>query len=463
VPTRGQADRLVPPAVRAGFEEAVHCNGNGACYDWNPDAPMCPSWKATRERRHSPKGRAQLVKEWLRRLSALQVDPVEEARRLRAQPIWAGWGERIRNTLAQRRGERDFSHEVKEAMDGCLSCKSCVGGCPIKVNVPSFRAKFLELYHGRYLRPAKDYLVSCLEHLLPWVAKLYPLYNLAVGSRLGRDAMCWLGLVDSPALTGIDLRREAAAHGYGEATPAALAVLPLAERARSVVVVQDAFTSYYESKLVLDVLDLITKLGFRPWLAPFQPNGKAMHIHGFLGAFERTARANADALRALAASGVPLVGIDPAMTLTYRAEYVEALEGETVPSVLLLQEWLVRALADRPAASIGGGTYQILPHCTEHTTSAGATRAWSDVFAKLGLSLRIVDAGCCGMAGTYGHEAGHRDTSREIYNFSWKRYVDGQKTAGRLLASGYSCRSQVKRFGGTGLLHPAQALLAALR
>ena len=70
VPTRGAADRIVPSEVRADYVEAVHCNGNGACFDWDPDDAMCPSWKATRERRHSPKGRAMLVKEWLRRLSA---------------------------------------------------------------------------------------------------------------------------------------------------------------------------------------------------------------------------------------------------------------------------------------------------------------------------------------------------------------------------------------------------------
>src|SRR3954452_7300878 len=66
VPMKGQADRTIPPEVRAGFDEALHCNGNGACYNWDPDDPMCPSWKGMRERRHSPKGRAQLIREWLR-------------------------------------------------------------------------------------------------------------------------------------------------------------------------------------------------------------------------------------------------------------------------------------------------------------------------------------------------------------------------------------------------------------
>jgi len=461
VPTRGQSDRTVPAAVRAGYDEAMNCNGNGACYDWNPDTAMCPSWKATRERRHSPKGRAMLTKEWLRRLALLNLDPVDEARRLRATPGWRTWGIRLRNTLARGQGEPDFSHEVKEAMDGCLSCKSCVGGCPIKVNVPSFRAKFLELYYARYLRPAKDYLVATLEHLLPTMARIHGLYNGLVGCWAGREGMRRLGLVDSPLLTGIDLRRAIAARGWALATPDALRALSDEERRRSVVVVQDAYTSYFESQLVLDILELLQRLGFRPWLAPYRPNGKALHIHGFLGAFERVARNSAVDLRALAATGVTLVGVDPAMTLTYRDEYVEALGTDAVPNVLLLQEWLVRHAPERPSTQ--AVVYRMLPHCTEHSTVAGATKDWVTLFARLGLKLDVLSCGCCGMAGTYGHGTKNRESSERIYALSWKRHVEGQQEVGRLLATGYSCRSQVKRFGGVALLHPAQALLAALR
>ena len=108
-----------------------------------------------RERRHSPKGRASLMREWLRLMVAEGVDPVAEAAALRATAAWRTLPARIANTIGKRRGDYDFSHEVKEAMDGCLACKACAGQCPIKVDVPSFRAKFFELYHGRYLRPAR--------------------------------------------------------------------------------------------------------------------------------------------------------------------------------------------------------------------------------------------------------------------------------------------------------------------
>src|SRR4051795_1241445 len=77
--TRGQLDRTIPAPVRAAYDEALHCNGNGACFTWDPDEAMCPSYKATRDRRHSPKGPASLTREWLRQLAAIGFEPAAEA------------------------------------------------------------------------------------------------------------------------------------------------------------------------------------------------------------------------------------------------------------------------------------------------------------------------------------------------------------------------------------------------
>jgi FAD/FMN-containing dehydrogenase/Fe-S oxidoreductase len=457
VPTRGQLDRTIANQVRAGFDEALHCNGNGACYNYDFDDPMCPSWKAMRQRRHSPKGRASLMREWLRQLCAQNVDPLQESQNLRRHAAWRTLPARVRNTLAKRRGETDFSHEVKEAMDGCLACKSCVGQCPIKVDVPTFRAKFLELYHGRYLRPPRDYLVGSIEHLAPRLARSPGIYNTLVGSPPGRAILNRIGLAESPKLASVNFGRELRRRGIQMASPEALRGLSIEDRQKSVVIVQDAFTRYYESSLVLDLLDFVKAIGHRPWLAPFLPNGKPLHVHGFLGPFARVAERNAAMLRELAETGVDLVGIDPSMTLTYRAEYSDALNESELPRVLLLQEWLVKQAKTRSADD--GEEYLLLPHCTERTTAFGSIRDWQDIFGMWGLRLKVLPAGCCGMAGTYGHEAEHRATSERIYSLSWAHHVAEFARDGKLLATGYSCRSQVKLIDDIRLLHPVQALL----
>jgi FAD/FMN-containing dehydrogenase/Fe-S oxidoreductase len=451
VPTKGQRDRTIQSDVRASYEEALHCNGNGACFNWDPDDAMCPSWKGTRERRHSPKGRAQLMREWLRRLAATGADPLAHSRKLRNTKAWLTFPIRLFATL--RRDRQDFSHEVHEAMAGCLACKSCSGQCPIKVDVPTFRAKFLELYHGRYLRPLRHHVIASLESLVPVMAKAPKLTNLATATGL----LAVTGLVRTPRLSSLNLARETARRGVAIATSEALANMSEAERLMSVVVVQDAFTSYYDTPVLLALLDCLIILGFRPLLAPFRPNGKPLHVHGFLARFERLASQNVSALRSLAATGVALIGLDPSMTLTYRSEYRHALPGRDLPRVQLVQEWLAARMENPPRAP-EQHKYWLLPHCTERTTAHTAVADWSKVFEAVGLKLSIVQSGCCGMAGTYGHEAEHRVMSERIYKLSWARHVLDKGRSGRLLADGYSCRSQAKIVDGVRLPHPIEIL-----
>src|SRR5690554_4071330 len=469
VPTRGQFDRTIDERVWQAHAATVYCNGNGACYNYDPNDAMCPSWKATRDRIHSPKGRASLIREWLRLQGKAGIDLVEESRKKKAERSWGfikSFPRRTLNTL-QRKRKPDFSHEVYDAMAGCLACKSCAGQCPIKVNIPDSRARFLEVYHGRYLRPLRDYLIGGMEFFLPSLARIAPLYNAALGNQLVDKLLAGpLGVADGPSLSRARLGKQLRAWGIAEATPVSLGLLSEAQKARSVIIVQDAFTSYFEASLVADIIELLARLEFKVFVAPYAANGKPLQVQGFLGAFERTAEKQARRLRTLAEFGVPLVGIDPAMTLTYRQEYVKALDPAAVPNVLMLQEWLVThgprlvppALAQQ-LGSLEDPGFRLLSHCTEKTNAPGSPKAWQQVFAACGLELELVSTGCCGMSGTYGHEARNRETAQTIYAQSWQPVVEEEFNHGRLLATGYSCRSQVKRFSDQALPHPLQGLL----
>jgi FAD/FMN-containing dehydrogenase/Fe-S oxidoreductase len=454
VATRGQHDRQIAVPARSAFADAVHCNGNGACFNFDPDDAMCPSWKATRDRRHSPKGRAALMREWLRLLAREGTDPSD------VHFYKGGWADlpyRAWNSLVASLGQTDFSHEVKSAMDGCLACKSCVGQCPIKVDVPAFRSKFLSPYHSRYLRPPKDLLLALLEPLLPVLARVPAVYNGFVSSNLGTTVLGRLGLVAIPRLSGARPETALSAHGVRIATPEKLRSLDPEERAKSVVLVQDAFTSYFETGLIANLARLIKGLGYVAWLAPFKPNGKPLQVNGRLSAFVRRATENAEMLNEIAASGVRLVGVDPSMTLTYRSEYVAVLNC-AAPEVLLPQEWLRLALKNGTRGTSKTGEFYLLPHCTERTNAAGAIDDWRYAFEVFGAKLSVLASGCCGMAGTYGHEREHRRTSEIIYRLSWAALVGKPDYSGRLLATGYSCRSQAKLIDGVELRHPIQIL-----
>ena len=461
VKLRGEFDRTIDERVWKSYDTALHCNGNGACYNFDPDDAMCPSWKGTRSRVHSPKGRASLIREWLRLQGQQDIDVLATSDRLSSTSNVFSIAKRAANTVAQKLGQQDFSHEVYEAMAGCLACKSCAGQCPVKVNVPEFRSRFLELYHSRYLRPLKDYLIGSLEYTIPYIARVPRLYNFIMDARPVRVLLEHVaGMVDSPLLSLMDFNDVCRRWNVQIATPERIAAL--GERKSSVILVQDAFTRYFETPVLADWVELISRLGFQVYIAPFSANGKPLQVQGFLKAFEKAAYLNAESLRKLHQCQVPLVGLDPAMTLVYRQEYAKTLGSDQIPTVLLPQEWLADVLPSSNAIK-ETDTYYFLPHCTEKTNEPASIGLWQQIYARMGLKLQVQASGCCGMSGTYGHETQNAKTSDVIYRQSWGPLVEKFNRSGRLLADGYSCRSQVKRKDGATILHPLQALLAVVR
>ncbi len=459
-PTRGALDRQISPADRQALAVVINCNGNGQCFDTSADGVMCPSSKITRDRIHSPKGRATMMREWLRLAAGAGVVATEALRAGRRLP----WLLRVWQRLAHAQRSRDFSHQVYDAMSGCLACKACATQCPVRVDVPDFRSQFLELYHRRYARPLGDYFTALLERLLPLMAAAPRLTNALLANPLGR----WLtarvaGIVDAPLLDPRSAPKRLAGRGIPISSPAELARLE--DRSRVVVVLQDAFTTFYEPAVLEAACLLLRALGFEPHVLQYFDNGKALHIKGFLRAFRRVVDRNAAVLRAVAKLGVPLVGIEPAVVLTYRDEYPKELEGDPGFRVRLLQEFLHEAVGGRaPVAHAGGGGagFRLLSHCTEQALVTQAPAMWAKVFGALGVPLEIVKSGCCGMCGVYGHEVAHKRDSLGIFALSWSRKIDPERDRDRVLVTGHSCRSQVERAFGFTPRHPAQALLSAI-
>jgi FAD/FMN-containing dehydrogenase/Fe-S oxidoreductase len=464
VPTRGQTDRNIQKNTWTEFNSAVNCNGNGQCYNWNFQDPMCPSWKVTRERTQSPKGRATLIREWIKQLNDHNFDPAAALINPPSKLHFVlQWPKRLLNSLGKNKGDYDFSHQVYDAMAGCLACKSCTGQCPIKVDVPSFRSQFLALYHTRYSRPLKDYLVGALEFVLPIAAKIPKLYNGLTQNPLARKILTkTLGFEDPPSISPTPLLKLLKKNHIPLATAATLKKLSPLDKSKSVILVQDAFTSYFEAPLVMDIILFLHKMGFKPLVAPYKPNGKPLHVHGFLHKFNRVAKKQADLLLGLAQEHIPLIGIDPAMTLTYRSEYEQILGKGVTPKVFLLQEWLLHQqehLAQCKSRFAAGGTYKMLPHCTEKSNAPTSVAAWQKIFSLLGQTLEIVNAGCCGMSGTYGHETRNRANSSKLFDLSWRGPIRALENQGRLGVCGYSCRSQTKREAFVKMPHPIQLLM----
>ena len=272
-PLRGHRDRQIHTNWQEDFAVTISCNGNGACFHYDPNHVMCPSSKITRDQIHSPKGRTGIMREWLRQ-SSLAGDP-EEAISL------GGLAKKFLNSTKNAK-EYDYSHEVFGAMSGCLACKACAAKCPVHADVSEFRSKFLHEYYGRYLRPLRDYLVGTTEWTGYILSKIPRFGNALLGNALWTKALKQLvGLIDAPALSTPNLANQLT-KVKGFLTIEELRKSSTAQKQSSVILLQDAFTSFYEAPLVIYFVKLLQNPGFRVCVAPFHPIGKPLHIKGLL-------------------------------------------------------------------------------------------------------------------------------------------------------------------------------------
>lgn len=418
MPYRGTYDRQIQKAYIDAYPKAIQCNGNGVCFSAMPTDTMCPSYKATRDRRHSPKGRAGLLREWMRLKSIGQND--------------------------------DFDREVYDAMAGCLGCKACTNTCPIHVNIPDMKAEFLNDYHAAHKRPLRDYLVARTENMAEQLAAFPELANLLIKMPLTKLILKQIfKMTDVPVPSSPTLKSEMKKYGFKFYADGLQGI--------DVLVVQDAFTSFYDVPAMVACLQLLRRCGFEPAVLPFHESGKSWHVKGFMDKFEHIAKRNTAYYSEVAKSGLPMIGIDPSVTIVYRDEYPKILKRDPGFKVYLLQEWLFEKL-ERPLSDIKGDTIQIFSHCSEKTTLPRSYKWWEKVFAHFGVKTIHASTGCCGMAGTYGHETEHQENSKKLFDLSWRKKLNPNSCV-----SGYSCRSQIKRFmPEQATRHPAQELIALI-
>ncbi len=425
VPVRGSFDRLIDEGERRGFGRAVSCNGNAACHSWDDYDAMCPSYHATRDRVQSPKGRATLLRAWMR---------------LRSE---AARGRDVAAELAA------VEEDTKASMDTCLSCKACAGLCPVKVDIPSMRSRFLASYYASRPRPLRDRLLRHLETGLAIVRRAPGLAGAVMGSapvtRLLRDRF---GLVDLPRPAPPRWRPRQGGEGP------------------RVMLLRDSFLGTFDGAVIDAAGRLLERLGYCVTLSGIRPNGKALQVLGLEKAFARIARRALAERARLAAEGVPLVSLDAATGLLHDGEYKEyAVYSASPPSAsvvpierFLADEVAAGRVAARPRGS--GPALDVLLHCTEKTAQPETAARWGVVMGHLGLDARFPKVGCCGMAGLFGHQAERVELSRRIFDIGWRPRLGADPSA--TLATGFSCRCQTERFAGHRPRHPVEAILAHL-
>ena len=429
----GPTYRTISVPTHHRFQEAgsfagavERCIGVGNCRKMQ--GTMCPSYMVTREEEHSTRGRANLLRAALS--GALPPDALS-------------------------------GPELYGALDLCLECKACKKECPTSVDMAKLKAEFLARYYEKNGIPMRARLFAHAAGVGRWGNRLTPWSNWA-GAIPGTR---WL----LDRIVGIDRRRPLPPfaslsfvrwfHRRGESPPGPKGPVAL---------FPDTFMNYHYPEVGRAATKLLEGLGYHVILADIGCCGRTLISKGLLGEAADRARTTVKALYRYVETGIPIVGCEPSCLLTFRDEHCDLIEGSEAQAVaghsFLLEEFLLERhhLGELPAVFQDTGR-RVLVHGHCHQKAAIGTRPTVDALRLVpGLTVEEIDAGCCGMAGSFGFEKEHYDLSLAIGRQRLFPAIEGAGPGVEIIASGVSCRQQILHGTGRAARHPAELLCELL-
>ncbi|TAN29113.1 MAG: FAD-binding oxidoreductase [Castellaniella sp.] len=418
-----------------GFSKAVEmCNNNGHCRKFDAGT-MCPSYRVTRDERHLTRGRANT----------------------------------LRLALSGQLGPGAFtSEEVRESLDLCVGCKGCKRECPTGVDMAKMKVEFLYQWHKGHRMSLKDRLIASMPRWAPWAARFPMVFNL-------RDQVpgaAWL----SEKLLGFSARRSLPR--WRRDTFLSGAPRDHLEDA-DVVLFADTFNNYLDSENARSALKVLQAAGYRVHVAraaasdPEQDRalccGRTYLSVGLVDQAREEARRVIRALQPFVARGVPIVGLEPSCLLSLRDEFLVMGLGEDAKALahqsFLFEEFLAREHGARrlnlPLKALSSKRALLHGHC--HQKAFDAVRPVQTVLGLIpDLEVSLIESSCCGMAGSFGYDAGHFDVSMKMAELSLLPAVRQAGPDDLIVADGTSCRHQIADGSGRHAEHVARVLERAL-
>ncbi len=419
-----QRERVELPTVmmdyskQGGLTQHVElCSGTGVCRKTS-SGTMCPSYRVTLDEADSTRGRANVL-----RLAFQQMSPAEAL----GDPA------------------------VHEVLDLCLSCKACKAECPSNVDMAKLKSEATHQYYQQHWRPMSHRLQRHLPALLGWGAWLAPMSNALSRWRASRWLMQkWFGISSNRSLPMLHR------HHFRRWFKQRYRHTPQQPDHR-VMLFDDCFTTYMEPHIGQAACKLLNSLGYQIELAGSVCCGRALISQGYLSDARRLVEKQAPLLAARLTEGMPLLGLEPSCLLTLTDEWPELYPSEATKTITrhakLTEEWLAsKSIQYRPLelqAIVHG-------HCHQKAL-VGMNSTMSALRQIPKLQVKELDTGCCGMAGFFGYESYHFDFSKKIASQSLLPAVVAHPDA-IVIASGTSCRHQLRDFAACQPLHPIEVL-----
>ena len=418
-----------------GFHRAVEmCNNNGACRKSDPGV-MCPSYRVTADEQHVTRGRANTLR-------------------------LALTGQLGRDALT--------SDAMRDTMALCVGCKGCRRECPTGVDMARMKIEYLHQRRKRHGIGLRDRLVAWLPRYAPAASRLAWMMNL-------RDRIPGLAPV-TERLLGLSARRPLPRWRSDPFRADGLRADPSPARGSGseVVLFADTFNTWFEPENTRAAVRVLEAAGFRVRAAAPPPGerrplccGRTFLAAGLIEEARRELERTLSALAPFIERGVPVVGLEPSCLLTFRDEaLVLGLERDSGRArFLLFEELIAEAAAEGdlalPLRPLAQKRALLHGHC--HQKAFGAMPAVERTLRLVPeLAVETVASSCCGMAGAFGHEAEHYETSMAMAELGLLPAVRAADRDTLIVADGTSCRRQIADGAAREACHVARVLEQAL-
>lgn len=441
-----------------GFLRSIEmCNGAGVCRKAQGGA-MCPSFRATLDEADSTRGRANALRH------ALSMTSVELGTRRseRGTPILTFVPSSELRAPSSAVPAALRSKWVHEIFDLCLMCKACKAECPSNVDVAKLKAEFLQFYYRGRTRPLGHLLSKNIHHFNRLAAPLAPLVNWLQTREASRRLLESFAGIDQrrslPLLHRRHFRRWFARH-----RPDANA-----GRVGKVLLLADCFTTYNEPQIGQAAVRVLERAGYAVELAKVSCCGRSLISKGYLYEARALIQQEVRPLARRMADGTPLLGLEPSCLLTLADEWTELAPSSETRKVAtachLVDSWLAKQVqAGRCELPMLPRSEKCVLHGHCHQKALLGTAASAPALKLIpGLDVKVLDAGCCGMAGMFGYEREHYDLSVKIANLTLLPALAAAPEA-MVVAPGTSCRHQIKDLAGRTALHPLEVVADAMR
>jgi Fe-S oxidoreductase len=329
--------------------------------------------------------------------------------------------------------------DVYQVLDLCLECRACKSECPVGVDMAAFKSEFLAGYRKRHGTPLEARALAHVAELAVWGSRLAPLSNwLSAPAR-------WRFHRPMPQFKSETLERRL------QKRPSKNGSAP-----RQVTLFNDTFLNHYHPEIGIAAIEVLERGGCAVHVIRPGCCGRPLISQGLLAEARSKAGSLTDALFPIAERGEKILFCEPSCLSAIKEDVPALLRGDqqrqarrVAEACLLFDEFA--AQLDLPLRS---GPSRILLHGHCHQKSMGLLGSSAALLSRIpGATVVDLDAGCCGMAGSFGYT--HYDISVKIANRKLLPAVREMKPGEVLAATGTSCRQQVKDLAGASAVHPA--------